>query len=163
MRKRRADQLTIVHTSRADQAGCGKTIVARWKYNGPRMAQQENAPAGCSKRPDFSPAQPWRAETRLVPGKAAAPRLTLVSRFTAAGSGARTKLAGFFSILIRPVRPALRAASHWSLHQRPPRPHLPQVHSERRIRQNSAAQKPRPPTTLLLRSARGPARTRRVL
>jgi hypothetical protein len=28
--------------------------------------------AGCSKRPDFSPAQPWRAETRLVPGKAAA-------------------------------------------------------------------------------------------
>jgi hypothetical protein len=28
--------------------------------------------AGCSKRPDFSPAQPWRAETRLVPSKAAA-------------------------------------------------------------------------------------------
>jgi hypothetical protein len=28
--------------------------------------------AGCSKRPAFSPAQPWRAETRLVPGKAAA-------------------------------------------------------------------------------------------
>ena len=36
------------------------------------MAQQENTPAGCSKRPDFSPAQPLRAETRLVPGKAAA-------------------------------------------------------------------------------------------
>ena len=34
------------------------------------------------KRPDFSPAQPWRAETRLVPSKAAAPRLTLVLRFT---------------------------------------------------------------------------------
>ena len=29
-------------------------------------------PAGCSKRPDFSPAQPWRAETRLLPSKAAA-------------------------------------------------------------------------------------------
>ena len=28
--------------------------------------------AGCSKRPDFSPAHPWRAETRLVPGKAVA-------------------------------------------------------------------------------------------
>jgi hypothetical protein len=28
--------------------------------------------AGCSKRPDFSPAQPWRAETRLFPNKAAA-------------------------------------------------------------------------------------------
>ncbi len=28
--------------------------------------------AGCSKRPDISPAQPWRAETRLVPSKAAA-------------------------------------------------------------------------------------------
>jgi hypothetical protein len=28
--------------------------------------------SGCSKIPDFSPAQPWHAETRLVPGKAAA-------------------------------------------------------------------------------------------
>jgi hypothetical protein len=28
--------------------------------------------AGCSKRPDFSPAQPWGAERRLVPSKAAA-------------------------------------------------------------------------------------------
>ena len=28
--------------------------------------------AGCSKRPDFSAAKPWRAETRLVPSKAAA-------------------------------------------------------------------------------------------
>ena len=28
--------------------------------------------AGCSKRLDFSPAQPWRAETRLFPSKAAA-------------------------------------------------------------------------------------------
>jgi len=28
--------------------------------------------AGCSKRSDFSPAQPWRTETRLVPGKATA-------------------------------------------------------------------------------------------
>jgi hypothetical protein len=27
--------------------------------------------AGCSKRPDFSPAQPRRAKTRLIPGKAA--------------------------------------------------------------------------------------------
>ena len=35
------------------------------------VAQQKNTSAGCSKRPDFSPAQPWRAETRLVPSKAA--------------------------------------------------------------------------------------------
>ena len=34
------------------------------------------------KRPDFSPTQPWRAETRLVPSKAADLRLTLVSHFT---------------------------------------------------------------------------------
>lgn len=27
---------------------------------------------GCSKRPDFSPAQPWHAKMRLVPTKAAA-------------------------------------------------------------------------------------------
>src|SRR5882672_4049462 len=41
------------------------------------------------KRPDFSPAQPWRAETRLVPGKAATPRLPLVSRLTFHGSWER--------------------------------------------------------------------------
>ena len=28
--------------------------------------------AGCSKKFDFSPAQPWRAETRLFPSMAAA-------------------------------------------------------------------------------------------
>ena len=63
--------------------------------------------AGCSKRPAFSPAQPWRLlhppalslprqplrpGTRLVPSKAAAARLTLVSRFTVLGSEARTPL-----------------------------------------------------------------------
>jgi hypothetical protein len=32
--------------------------------------------------PDFTPAQPWRVETRLPPSKAATPRLTLVSRLT---------------------------------------------------------------------------------
>ena len=40
-------------------------------------------PAGCSKSPDFSPAQPWRAETRLVPSKAAAsegPRRNFLTR-----------------------------------------------------------------------------------
>jgi len=37
-----------------------------------RVALTYEQLAGCSKRPDFSPAQPWRAETRLVPGKAAA-------------------------------------------------------------------------------------------
>src|SRR5207253_5893178 len=52
-----------------------------------RVAQQENTPAGCSKRPDFSPSQPWRLfhppalrlprqtlhpGTRLIPSKAAA-------------------------------------------------------------------------------------------
>ena len=51
------------------------------------VAHQEHTPAGCSKRPDFSPAQPWRLlhppalslprqplcpETRLIPSKAAA-------------------------------------------------------------------------------------------
>ena len=58
-------------------------------------------PAGCSKRPDFSPAQPWRAETRLVPGKAAASeeaRRTL--RYVEPLSDARTPLADFFSILL---------------------------------------------------------------
>jgi hypothetical protein len=54
--------------------------------------------ARCSKRPDFSPAQPWRAEARLFPNKAAAPQVTLVSRFTVHGSWERCENAagGFF-------------------------------------------------------------------
>ena len=58
--------------------------------------------AGCSKRPDFSPAHPWRAETRLVPNKAAASeeaRRTL--RYVELLSEARTKLADVFSILLK--------------------------------------------------------------
>jgi hypothetical protein len=35
-------------------------------------ATRGERPAGCSKRPAFSPAQPWRAKTRLFPNKAAA-------------------------------------------------------------------------------------------
>ncbi len=84
------------------------------------------------KKAAFSPAQPWRVlhppsmnlprqplhpGTRLVPSKAAAPQLTLVSRFTfhasrftAAGSEARTKLADFFSILLLNARLALEPA-----------------------------------------------------
>ena len=41
----------------------------RWSA---RTAQQKNISAGCSKKPDISPAQPWRAETSLFPNKAAA-------------------------------------------------------------------------------------------
>jgi len=37
-----------------------------------RQADEEKHVAGFSKIPDFSPAQPWSAETRLVPGKGAA-------------------------------------------------------------------------------------------
>ena len=61
----------------------------------------KNNPAGCSKRPAFSPAQPWRAETRLVPGKAAASdeaRRTL--RYIEPLSDARTQLAAFFNSLL---------------------------------------------------------------
>src|SRR5437879_13925528 len=57
--------------------------------------------AGCSKRPDFSPARPRRAETRLVPSKAAASeeaRRTL--RYVEPLRAARTKLADFFSIML---------------------------------------------------------------
>jgi hypothetical protein len=55
--------------------------------------------AGCSKRPDFSPAQLWRAETRQAPSKAAAceeARRTL--QYIEPLSEERTKLADFFSI-----------------------------------------------------------------
>ena len=39
------------------------TAELRWPA---RQEYEENIPAGCSKRPDFSPAQPRRAETRLA-------------------------------------------------------------------------------------------------
>jgi len=57
------------------------------------MVMASEWPAGCSKRPDFSPAQPWRAETRLVPGKAATPRWPsfYVSRLTFHGSRERSE------------------------------------------------------------------------
>jgi hypothetical protein len=35
-----------------------------------RAAHQEDTPAGCSKRPDFSPAQPWRAISPARPESA---------------------------------------------------------------------------------------------
>ena len=55
---------------------------------------------GCSKRPDFSPAQPWRAETRLFQSKAAASEAAKRTlRYVEPLSDARTMLAGFFSIL----------------------------------------------------------------
>ena len=41
------------------------------------------------KKATFSPSQPWRAKTRLIPGKVAAPRLILVSRLTFHGSRGR--------------------------------------------------------------------------
>ena len=49
-----------------------KTFRWNWRSHNP----------GCSKRPDFSPAQPRRAKSRRSAGKAAAPGLTLVLRFT---------------------------------------------------------------------------------
>jgi len=35
------------------------------------LKQKQVIFAGCSKRPAFSPTQPWRAETRPLPSKAA--------------------------------------------------------------------------------------------
>jgi hypothetical protein len=37
-----------------------------------RLGEQEYTTQGAQKKPDFSPAQPWRVETRFVPCKAAA-------------------------------------------------------------------------------------------
>jgi hypothetical protein len=46
------------------------------------------------------PPDPGAPRRALSAGKSAAPRLTLVSRFTVPGSEARTPLADFFSILL---------------------------------------------------------------
>ena len=53
------------------------------------------------KKADFSPAQPWRAETRLVPSKAAAsegPEAYSLG-YVEGLNDAKTKLADFFNIL----------------------------------------------------------------
>jgi hypothetical protein len=53
------------------------------------------------KKPDFSPAQPWRAGTHLVPSRAAAsegPRRTLRGTLGCLND-VRTELADFFSSL----------------------------------------------------------------
>jgi len=67
---------------RSCSAGCGKTISDGRTSMAYTSGTKGEHPAGCSKRPDLSPAQPWRAETRLIPCNGAAPRLTVVSRFT---------------------------------------------------------------------------------
>ena len=87
-----------------------------WELTDRILVMIPERPAGCSKRPDFSPAQPWRLlhppalslprqplrpRTRLIPSKAAASeqaRRTL--RYVEPLSAARTPLVDFFSILL---------------------------------------------------------------
>jgi hypothetical protein len=59
----------------------------------------------------FSPAQPWRAETRLVPGKAAASEgpEAYPQGYVEGLNDVRTLLAGFFSILLGSAQEI-----HWS-------------------------------------------------
>ncbi len=66
-----------------------------------RMAQQENSRAGCSKRPDFSPAQPRRAKTRLLPSKPTGESKPEAyhQEYVEECDEPRTKLTDFFSIL----------------------------------------------------------------
>jgi len=64
-------------------------VVIFWAMSPAGTAPSQTGLAGCSKRPDFSPAQPWRAKSRLPPSKAATLRLTLVSRLTFHGSWER--------------------------------------------------------------------------
>jgi len=46
-------------------------VVLRGAIEPCRHGPVTNRPSRLFRRPDFSPAQPWRAETRLVPSKAA--------------------------------------------------------------------------------------------
>jgi len=90
-------------TSQDDDSpvGCGKTILARQNFDGRHFWTKGEYPVGCSKRPDFSPAQPCLAETRLVPSKAAASEAaSRTLRYVDPLSDARTPLADFFSILL---------------------------------------------------------------
>ena len=81
--------------------GCGKTrFIHKMPWDLPYGAASKTG-SGCSKRPDFSPAQPRRAKTRRSAGKAAVSeeaRRTL--RYVEPLSDTRTPLADFFSILL---------------------------------------------------------------
>lgn len=92
-----------------------------------RAAQQEKVPSGCSKRPDFSSAQPWRLfhplalslprqtlypGTRLIPSKALASgqaeveverRVDLLNLSLNLSLSLPFTLADFFSILLAGV------------------------------------------------------------
>ena len=85
---------------RSDPSRMLKNSGARRNFIGLYVWDNRNSPRWMLKKADFSPAQPWRAETHLVPSETAAPQLTLVSRFTLLWSAARTMLADFFSILL---------------------------------------------------------------
>ncbi len=71
-------------------------------------------PAGCSKRPDISPAQPRRAGTRRSTGAAAASKeaKSYSLLYVEPLNDARTPLADFFNILLvyRPPVSSLRAS-----------------------------------------------------
>src|SRR4051812_41738909 len=66
------------------------------------LRRKGNTFAECSKRQRFSPSQPWRAETRLVPSKAAGELKPEVypQGYIEDFNELRTKLAAFFSILL---------------------------------------------------------------
>ena len=132
-------QFTIVMISLgrtvAALAGCGKTIVARWTFKGPRVWGNGRIPGRMLKkarlltRPTLaatSPARPESAKTassaRGAPypmqGRSSEtdPRFTLhASRFTVPGTEARTPLAGFFSILLSIVGLFLWAGPTWTI------------------------------------------------
>jgi hypothetical protein len=71
-------------------ADCGKTMGVRQNFTVRTSGTTERHPAGSSKRPDFSPAQPWRAETRLAPSKGAASEVPGDTHHTSCGPFALT-------------------------------------------------------------------------
>ena len=61
---------------------CISTPSVRERFNGLHVWNKRRIRCRMLKKATFSPAQPRRAKTRRSAGKAAAPRLTLVSRLT---------------------------------------------------------------------------------
>jgi hypothetical protein len=55
------------------------------------LGNEEYAPAGCSKRPDFPPVQPRRAKTRRSAGKAAASETVMHTLFGTASPSERNE------------------------------------------------------------------------
>ena len=67
-------------------------ILIRWNVESLRGWEKRSTPSQDAQRPDFLPAQPWRAGTRPLPSKAAASEEAMRTLFGTGSLGAKREL-----------------------------------------------------------------------